>query len=708
MIKRKITTKILSMVLVFAMCFSISACNKTEIVSAEIYTPGTYTASSKGFGGDVTVEVTVDGNKISKILVAGDKETENIGSKAIEELPNKMVEANSSEVDSITGATITSNAIKTAVNAALAEASGEEIINDESIMKDGTYNSTVKSYQGKGSTIDTLTVEVIVKDNAITEVSTPEFGDTEAIGGMAFDMLRETVKKDQSLDLDVISGATVSSQAFITALSECVEKAGGNVQALQAKKIEKRPAKTDSYETDILIIGAGITGLSAAVEAVAAENGANIILLEKQEVLGSSTTRSEGFIQAAGTDLQKQEGVEDTTEAFYNDIYSLYKDEAQLDENLLKKATDESDELIQFLLDNGVVFKHLEAISPNPPRDVPRNHAVLGHGGGITLPLYNSAIEKGVNIMMGTPATELLMDGKAVVGAKATNKYGDDITINAKYTILATGSYSADQELFKKINPLVQAEAISGASDGDGYIFAEKAGADMINLDYAQQMYFYTSKAFTKSPKVIPGHPVYPAKEIILLDGGGERVSNEDEFCFDYIQKVYQGGYIEGWSLIGKDFAERYPDVVECGEGTNLTSRDVPMLYKSDDIKDLAEQVNLDPEVLSATLERYNELCEKGVDEDFNKPAKYMEKINAPYYLLRLPTVVTDGYSGARINENSQVIGKDGNPIEGFYAAGSCAVAQMSSVRYYGCGTSILIGGVYGRAAAQHAVSQIN
>ena len=126
------------------------------------------------------------------------------------------------------------------------------------------------------------------------------------------------------------------------------------------------------------------------------------------------------------------------------------------------------------------------------------------------------------------------------------------------------------------------------------------------------------------------------------------------------------------------------------------------------DIKDLAEQANLDPEVLSATLERYNELCEKGVDEDFNKPAQYLEKINAPYYLLRLPTIVTDGYSGAKINENSQVIAKDGNPIEGLYAAGSCAVAQMSSVRYYGCGTSILIGGVYGRIAAQHAVGQIN
>ena len=84
-----------------------------------------------------------------------------------------------------------------------------------------------------------------------------------------------------------------------------------------------------------------------------------------------------------------------------------------------------------------------------------------------------------------------------------------------------------------------------------------------------------------------------------------------------------------------------------------------------------------------------------------------MESIEAPFYLLRMPMVCTDGYSGARINLNAQVIDVNGDVIPGFYAAGSCAVAQMSSVRYYGCGSSLLFGGAYGRIAAQHAVENL-
>ena len=125
-----------------------------------------------------------------------------------------------------------------------------------------------------------------------------------------------------------ITGATVSSSGFKTALSDIISQAGGNPDEWKARPVEKRAAETAELTTDIVVIGAGIAGLSAAVEAV--DKGANVILLEKQAVLGSSTTRSEGFVQGANTQLQKDNGVEDTVESLYNDIMEVYASEPNI------------------------------------------------------------------------------------------------------------------------------------------------------------------------------------------------------------------------------------------------------------------------------------------------------------------------------------------------------------------------------------------
>ena len=331
--------------------------------------------------------------------------------------------------------------------------------------------------------------------------------------------------------------------------------------------------------------------------------------------------------------------------------------------------------------------------------------------GGITSNLYAASLEKGATVLMGTPCTELIMDGNAVVGIKATNKYNDDITIHADNVILCAGSYTANEELFKELNPLLKPESISGSGDGDGYYLAKQANADMILLDYVQMMYYFFSTKLTGWPSVIPGAPqtstITPVSNVIFLDGGGKRVANEDEFCFDYVQKNWEGGYEEGWTLVGDAFAKQYPDVIEIALSSELGSRDGKMGYTGNTIEEVCEGTGLDPEIVQATVDRYNELCAKGEDLDFGKPAEYMESIEAPFYLLRMPMVCTDGYSGARINLNAQVIDVNGDVIPGFYAAGSCAVAQMSSVRYYGCGSSLLFGGTYGRIAAQHAVENL-
>lgn len=699
--------KILAMMLALVLCM-VSVCGMAE----GVYTPGSYTASAAGFGGEVIATVTVDESSITAVEIAADADTPTIGGEAAKKLAEAILTAGGVEgVEAVAGATITSDAAVKAAAEALALARGEEAAPLEAAaMTSGTYQASGTSYKRSGSDKNTVTLNVTVEDNAVTAIEVAEYGDTPAIGGMAFDLLAEEVIATQSLGVDGITGATVSTAGFISAMSDAIAQAGGNADEWKARPIQKRAAESVELTTDIVIIGAGSAGLSAAVEAV--DLGAKVIVVEKQEVLGSSTTRSEGFIQAAGTQYQRDNGVEgDTEEALYKDIMTVYASEPMVEAELIEHAAMNSIELIEFYQEKGVPFNHLEAISKNELRNVPRNHCVEGGGGGITSSLYAYLMGTDATVLMGTPCTELIMDGNAVVGIKATNEYGDDITIHADSVILCAGSYTNNMELFKELHPLLQPEAISGSGDGDGYYLAKQANADIVKLDYVQMMYYFFSTKLTGWPSVIPGAPktsaITPSTDLIFLNGIGERVANEDEFCFDYIEKNWEGRYAEGWAIGGQQYAQEHPDVVEIALSSELGSREGRMGYTGDSIAEVAEQAGLDPAIIEATVARYNELCDKGVDEDFNKPAEYMKRVDAPYYLIRMPLICTDGYDGARINVNAQVIDVNGEIIPGFYAAGSCAVGQMSSVRYYGCGTSLLISGVYGRTAAQHAVSQL-
>lgn len=659
-----------------------------------IYVPGSYEVEAQGFGGAIKTVVTFDENNIKSVEVLENIETPGIGSTAIEEMPKAFVEANSAEVDSISGATITSLALKEAVSIAIKQAKGES---DESIiMTDGVYEGTGPAYRGN------VTLAVTVKDNAISAVEILESTDTYMIGVKAYEQLTEQVITHQSLGVDSISGATVSSNGFFAAMSDALSKAGADITALKAVSIEKRAPETTSFDSDILVIGGGMAGMTAAIQA--ADDGASVILIEKLGVFGGSTTRSEGYVMGAGTDYQKEQGVNDSADAFYKDIMSVYDIEPLLNADLIKKVIYDSADLITFLQENDVKFEKLVAVSTFEPRATPRNHCSANKGSGLTNALVANLEKKGVKVFMNTAATEIINQDGVVVGAKATNQFGDDITFNAKATILCAGSYGGNVEMMKKLNPNIVAESIKGSGDGDGFTLAENAGAKMLLLDYPQLQYYLFWDGIPKLP-VYPASAIAPVKNILLTDGVGKRVANEADFNFEFIAKVYYSGQQEGYCIVGKDFYAQYPEVCEAGLGKTFPSRGDEIALKADTVEELAKWANLDPAILTETVNRYNELCDLGKDLDFNKDTQDMQRIDPPYYIMKLPAVVTDGYSGAVINENAQIIGVDDKPIPGFYAAGCCAVPEMSCVNYYGCGTSLMTCGVYGRAAAQHAVT---
>ena len=677
--------KVLSVLLVCSML--LTACAFAEV----------YDVTVDGLMGPIAMSVEIDADRIVNVTVGENNETAGIGSRAIDSLPAAFVEANSADVDGVAGATVTSSALKEGVAKALRMAKGED--GASLAMADGTYTATANGYKGP------VTLSVTVAGNAIKGIEIIEEQETGIIGSTALRMLAEEVVATQSLGVDSVTGATVSSAAFFMAASDALNQAGaGAADAFKAVPVAKREAMTTEEEFDVVVVGGGMAGFCAAIEA--ADQGANVVILEKQDVFSGSTSRSEGYVIAAGTEFQKENGQEDTVEHFWEDIYSVYKDEPMLNPELLKKVTVESQNLIPFLQENGVEFGKLTANTTFEPRATRRNHCTVNKGSGLITYLSTSAASKGIQVYMGTPVTEILKEDGKVVGVKATNKYGDDITVKAKATILCAGSYGGNTEMVKKLNGNIRAEMIKGCGDGDAYNMAEAAGAQMLNLDYPQLQYYFYWNGIPKLP-VYPASAIGPVSNILLVDGVGVRVANEANFNFEYVKKVYESGQQEGYCIVGQKFYEQYPEVCEAGLGKTFPTRGDEIAFKADSVEELAKWAGLDPDVLVASVNRYNELCDLGVDEDFNKNPEYMERIDAPYYILKLPAIITDGYSGIKINADAQVIDTQGNPIVGFYAAGCCAVPEMSCVNYYGCGTSVATCGVYGRAAADHAVANL-
>jgi len=557
-------------------------------------------------------------------------------------------------------------------------------------LKDGTYVVKTKGHNGE------MEVEVIFEGGKIKDISLVNHVETPVIGEGAFNSIKPIIIENQTLNVDLVTGATISSAAILNAVSLAIEEADGIPADFKVNKVEKREAKSEEIVTDVVAIGAGAAGLAAAIEAV--DGGLDVIVLEKNGVIGGTTSRSEGIIQAAGTQLQLDMGINDTAESMFEGMKEVIGDTPEVDFDFVKMTTEQSAEHIQWLIDKGVPFKkEVKAVHIYEPRSIPREHFAEEKGSGLIENMAKYAEEKGVKILLNTAATEIIKDGNKVVGVKATNEYGDDITIYAKAVVLAAGGYTGNKELMNKLNPNVVDFVSGGMNKGDGYLLAESTGGDMIVRFDALYHFMY----LLPTSIVNPGAIGFFTPELLLVAPDGNRYADEASYTFDRTNTIIDKGYDHVYAVVNKEFYEKHKEAID--EGIKFERA-----FKGETVKELADNMGLDSVTLTKTVERYNELCDKKVDEDFNKPSEYLQKISGPYYGLMLTASIAETFNGVRVNEHAQVIGNDGNAIEGFYAAGSCAMAQMTSQRYFGSGTAILNAITFAREASNHIISTLD
>lgn len=548
----------------------------------------------------------------------------------------------------------------------------------------GTYSATANGHNGP------ITVEVTVDEGGIKDLQLAESSETPMIGGFAFDVLREQILEQQSLQVDAVAGATISSWAFLAAIKDALTEAGADLAALESREIEKPAPGQLTWETDILVVGSGMAGITAAVQA--AEAGADVILVEKLGYIGGTSATNAGFIYGAGTKVQEEFGIEDSAEQYYKDLLYLTevaKDE-HIDPNLLKIMALNAPENMQWLVDRGIKFYTVDPANIHPPRSTPRIHKAEGGGSAIIETLYKLALDLGVEVYTNTPVVELLKEGDRVVGAKAEDIYGNEITIKAKGVILASGGYARDKELIKETNPKLTEYTVSNTNEGDTIKLGQQVGADII-LKNSLLMHHvaYASSGI--------GYESYDA---FYVTPEGERFVDESTYFYWRSRELRERGFEDMWTIVTESLYETYKDAIE-------QSIEAGKAFRADTVEELAEKINMDPAVLKKTIEDYNKMVEAGKDTAFGKPAQYLSKVKEPYIGLDMYGNLVDTTGGLRVNENSQVLDTEGRVIEGLYAAGSAAWAQTISQEYEGSGTAMIQCLTFGRIAAQHAASQL-
>ncbi|CAM3210709.1 FAD-dependent oxidoreductase [Lactiplantibacillus plajomi] len=667
----------------------------------------TFVGHGKGFKDDIVLNVTIEDGHPTEVALVSSNESPEVGEKALPELVATANQNKQFKVDGVSGASHTSDGFNAALKDVENQVNGVQPTTVTNV-KDGTYVVNFDSFvenqglPGKGK--DTLVVTF--KDNQIHDLQVPDYTDTPVIGGMAFDLLKKQVIDHQSTAVDAITSATVSSQGFLSGIAQAVTAAGGDADAFASRKLPVHKPEHRELTTDIVAIGAGLAGFSAALEA--AQDGAKVMLLEAGQTYSSSTTRAQGFIMGADTPEQKRRGIQDSADHFYKDLMTVYGDEPNIEPKLLRKLADESGDYIKFLEDQGLKWDKVVNIAPKEPRLTKRAHTIKGMGTTLINTLVKATREKGVDLRLGTKVDDLIIEDGVVKGVEATTVAGDKLTIHASAVLVGTGSYTMNCEMVKKLNPrMTNIDVIVGNGDGSAMKFFDQAGAKIVDVPYLQFMYYFYGVSWgDRFPEAIPESPTLPNYDVLSVDGGGQRLASEDDFTFEFTKRCWYNGYDEGYAVYGQKVADKYPVMTDIGL-TTKTAHDKPFGYKETSIAKLAEDVGIDPDKLQATVDRYNQLCDQHEDLDFGKNPDNMIKITAPYYILRMPQICTDAYTGAKINENAQVLDKQDQPIPGLYAAGSCADSGVMGIDYYGDGMSLLNCGVFGRAAAKDAVAKL-
>lgn len=597
----------------------------------------------------------------------------------------------------------------------------------------GEYTGTAKGMGGD------VTVTLTLKDSVITDVKAEGPNETEGIGSKAIEQLPGEMAEGNTINVEGVSGATVTSDAIKEAAAAALEEAGLNPDDYQtAGTAEKEDDVTE--EADVVVVGAGGAGMTAAI--VAAKEGKSVIILESQSAAGGNSVRSTGGMNASKTEYQdenefaEEAGVEATLKsaedyADNDDIQSLVKtvkkqweeyqenpkgyfDSVELMEldtmiggkginnfDLVKTLAENSADAIEWL---GTIGAELHNVGQFGGASVKRIHRPVNDEGQVVsvgsyiVPILESTVEdEGVEIMYNTTANKIIMEDGKAVGVEAEGKTGNKVTVNAKAVILATGGFGANNEMVAEQNEALDGYITTNAAgaQGQGIVMATAEDVGAATVDMNQIQLHPTVHVEGDSAVLITEG--LRGDGAILVNQEGKRFFNEvgTRDAVSAAENEQTGGY--AWLIIDSKMYDAsaviqgYVDKGYAVEGKTYA--------------ELAEAMEMDADTFEETMDAWNECVENKEDKEFGR-VSFADKLDtAPYYAIKVQPGVHHTMGGLVINTETEVQNEDGETIEGLYAAGEVTGGVHGANRLGGNAVADFV--VFGKIAGEQAVKYI-
>ena len=437
------------------------------------------------------------------------------------------------------------------------------------------------------------------------------------------------------------------------------------------------------YTTDVVVIGSGGAGLSAAV--TLHDAGKKVIVLEKMAMVGGNTLRAEGGFNAAETAQQKRDGIPDTIEQFIADTMKGGHNDPEHVRTLCTNAKD----ALAWLVSLGGDFDKVGRAGGAKYNRAHRPHDGSAVGPEVIRTLWTATKDRKIDVRTNARVTDIVTgkDG-AVSGVKFTSKDGKTYTIDSKAVVVAAGGFGANQEMLVKYKPMLKGYATTNhpGATGDGIVMAEKIGAATVDMDQIQAHPTATPEGVLISESV-------RGDGAILVNAEGKRFTNElltrDVVSANELKQPGKFAWII-WDDGIRAKAKLIQGYIKMG-----------LAVTGKDVKELAAATNLPADALEATLKQYAADQKAGKDSQFGRPDMPSALDKAPYWAVKVQPAVHHTMGGLKINTKAQVLNKEGKAIPGLFAAGEVTGGVHGGNRLGGNAQADIV--VFGRIAGQQA-----
>ena len=596
----------------------------------------------------------------------------------------------------------------------------------------GDFTGTAKGFGGDVSVTLTLT------DGAITGCTAEGKDETEGVGSQAIAKMPGEIAESGSIAVDGVSGATITSTAIKEAAAAALTAAGLNPDDYKTAVEKDASAEDSTVDADVVVVGAGGAGMTAAITAAA--EGKSVVILESQSMVGGNSVRATGGMNAGKTVYQDENefgesaGVEKTLKtaaekyadnetitalaktvseqwAAYQANPTGYFDSVELmeldtmiggkginDPELVETLCANSADAIDWLDEHGITLHNVSSFGGASVKRIHRPVNAEGKTvsvGSYMIPLLQENCEKaGVKMMLDTTANEILTDANgAAVGVKATGASGETVTVNAKAVVLATGGFGANLDMVVKYKPELKGFMTTNAPgiQGQGIEMAQAIGAATVDMD---QIQIHPTVEANTAALITEG---LRGDGAILINEEGQRFIDEvgTRDVVSAAEIAQTGSY--SWLVVDQAMADA-SSVIQgyIKKGYTVTGATY---------EELGKAMGVDAAAFAETMEKWNGYVEAKNDPDFGRTSFANPLNTAPYYAVKVTAGVHHTMGGLKINANTEVLNEKGEVIPGLFAAGEVTGGVHGANRLGGNAVAdfTVFGRIAGAAASDYA-----